>query len=346
MSSKTDGIVVLAVVLIAVVFAGEYFTYGHNVDRDASATWDVGSASYSVYSSGSDEYRAVLFDNGGHAPVDTLHIYADGTYDEYYTRACEMSDGAGPLYMEGDYYVEQVRESLKIRGFDDVVIIDAEGLENLLRTTMTSPSGIGVMVISYAVPGSVYSGQSDCLLINWINNGGSLYWLSSEIGRFYTDDSGLHKVGGDCTAHFFGIPVPVDCSDGDSLSYITGNTLNTEFTEALCLKNSTTEFGIDVSGLSGIQLGFGEDGYASVSMVSVGAGMICVFAGGFDINQLDDIGQVVASKLTCESTFLESQRGKVTRDSVEGIFSFSASDAYLFIYTGGVYANFGACFHA
>lgn len=346
MSSKTDGIVVLAVVLIAVVFVGEYFTYGHNVDRSASATWDISSVSYSVDSSGSDEYRAVLFDNGGHTPVDTLYIYADGTYDEYYTRACELSDGAEPLYMEGDYYVEQVRESLKIRGFDDVLILDGEGLEDLLRTTMLHPFGIGVMVISYAVPGSVYSGQYDCLLINWINNGGSLYWLSSEIGRFYTDDSGLHKVEGDCTAYFFGTSVPVDCSDGDSLSYITGNVVNAEFTEALCLKNSTTEFGLDISGLSGIRLGFGEDGYASISLVSVGAGTICVFAGGFDINQLDDIGQVIASKLTCGSTFLESQRGKVIRDSVGGTFSFSASDVYLFIYTGGVYANFGACFHA
>ncbi len=346
MSSKIDGIAVLAVVLIAAVFAGEYFTYGHDTDRSASVSWDTGSVSYSVDSSGSDEYRAVLFDNGGYTPVDTLYIYADGTYDRYYSQACELSDGAEPLYMEGDYYVEQVRESLKIRGFDDVCIIDGEGLEDLLRTTMPSPSGIGVMVISYAVPGSVYSGGPDCLLVNWINNGGSLYWLSSEIGRFYTDGLGLHRAEGDCTAYFFGTSVPVDCSDGDSLSYITGKTVNTGFTEALCLKNSTTEFGIDISGLSGIQLGFGEEGYASISMVSVGAGMICVFAGGFDIDQLDDIGQVIASKLTCGSTFIELQRGKVTRDSVGGTFSFSASDPYLFIYTGGVYANFGACFHA
>ena len=74
--------------------------------------------------------------------------------------------------------------------------------------------------------------------------------------------------------------------------------------------------------------------------------MICVFAGGFDINQLDDVGQVIASKLTCDSVFISMQKDKVTRETVRGSFGLSTSDAYLFIYTGGTYTNFGACFHA
>ena len=346
MVSKTDKIAVLAVVLIAAVFVGEYLTYGYEVDRDASASWESDKVSYSVKSSGSDEYRAVLFDNAGQVPVSKLYIYVDGTYDKYYRDACDLSDGARPCYIEAGYYAEQVRESLKIRGFTDVTLIDGIELEEILRSTMSSSAGIGIMVLSYAVPGSVYSGQSDCLLVNWVNGGGGLYWLSSEIGRFYTDDDGLHKVSGDCTAYFFGTSVPVDCDDKDELGYITGNPVGGVFTEALCLKNSTTEFGIDITGLSGIQLGFGEGGYASISLVSVGSGMICVFAGGFDINQLDDVGQVIASKLTCDSVFISMQKDKVTRETVRGSFGLSTSDAYLFIYTGGTYTNFGACFHA
>ena len=55
MVSKTDKIAVLAVVLIAAVFVGEYLTYGYEVDRDASASWESDKVSYSVESSGSDE---------------------------------------------------------------------------------------------------------------------------------------------------------------------------------------------------------------------------------------------------------------------------------------------------
>ena len=132
-----------------------------------------------------------------------------------------------------------------------------------------------------------------------------------------------------------------------------GSTIATEkigngFADAFCLKNSNVMNGVDVGKVFGaLGMGYSENGYSSIAMVPVGSGMVCVFAGIFDINQFDDIGQVVASGLAFDSIIIEHERGDVKRGEVSSGFVFdAASDPTLYVYIGGTYTKFAEVFHA
>lgn len=70
-----------------------------------------------------------------------------------------------------------------------------------------------------------------------------------------------------------------------------------------------------------------------------------MFSGGFDVNQIDDIGQVLASSVTVDSDIVCVQEGKVVRGTVEGSIDVPGGACTLYIYTGGFYMNHGEAFH-
>ncbi len=338
MERRVDIVAVVAVVLCVMVLVGGLSTYLQGVHSyDAEIGWNDGSVDIRTKSSGSDVYDVVLIDNGKRTAVSDVAVYVDGTYSKYYDKACRSSD---PPYLSQKYYAEQVSTFLKVRSFGSVSTCDTEALLEYLERTVSDPSGHSVLVSSYALPSSVYDGTADCILLKWIGAGGTLYWVGSEIGRFYTDSGGLHKVDGN-QALFL----------GNGRVNTAGSTIATEriengFAEALCLKNSNVQNGVDVSGVEGaLAIGYSENGYSSIAFVPLGAGTVCVFAGPFDINQLDDIGQVVASGLSCDSSIVSHVRGTVSRGWVSERIDFEGSPTSAYVFIGGAYVKYAEASH-
>ena len=338
MRHKVDLVVVLALALCAVVVVGEYCTYYSDIhEYGSTATWSDGRVDYTVSSSGSDVFSAILLENDGRKPVTDLCIFIDDGYMDHYAEAHGLS---GAVYLDQEYYAKQVWEALRFRGFSEVIQCSSSEISDYLRSTLSDPSGHALMVMSYSLPSEVYDGTDGCLLLEWMSEGGALYWLGSEVGRFYTDGSSLVEVSGNQEL-FFG----VRCIHDGSME-VADTKVDNGFTDAFRFKNSSLQFALDSSVIDGaISMGYSLDGYSSIVFVPFGSGQICVFSGNFDVNQIDDIGQVIASGLTVDSEISCVQEGKVVRGTIEGSIDVPRAGCTLYIYTGGFYMNHGEAFH-
>ena len=339
MDKKTVPLVVLAIVLCAVLVLGEVLTYGINThDFNAKAEFSSDTINYSVSSSGSDTYSVVVMDDNNVQSTEELYIYVDEEYDDYYKKALKI---ANVRYVEQKYYSEQIKKFLGLRGFDNVKMIDSKGLKTFIGETMSDPVGKGLFITTYALPAEIYSGNADDDLIKWIDNGGNLYWSSSEIGRLYIDSNGLHEVAGNQTL-FFG----KDCINTGKLAHAT-NAVDNGFRDAFTLLNSGLEFSMNTDGLTdSLSIGYCEDGYSSISFIKHGNGMICIIGSMSEIiPQLDDTAQIIASGLTYASEIVNVTKGNVVRGTVSGNVDFTVSgNAMAYIYIGGTYTVYGRCF--
>ena len=340
MENRTAPLVILAVVLCAAVVLGEVFTYAVNIHNfDSDAEFSSGTLNYSVSSSGSDTYSVVLMDENGVEPIKELHIYVDEGYDDHYN---DVQEKSGILYVQEQYYSEQIKKHLALRGFEDVTLVKNKELIDYIDATKDDPKGHGLYVTSYALPSEIYSGNPTDPLMVWINNGGSLYWSSSEIGRYYIDADGLHEVSGNQEL-FFG----KKCVNTGDLENAT-DVINNDFRTALTLQDSGLKFAIDTDGIAdSLSVGYCEDGYSSVSFVKHGSGMICVIGTMTEIiPQMEDTAQIIASGLTYASEIIDSVKGNVIRGTVSGSMDYTAiGDGRAYIYIGGTYTLYGRSYH-
>ncbi len=146
MDKKTVPLVVLAIALCAVLVLGEVFAYGINPHNyGIKAEFSSGTLNYSVSSSGSDTYSAVLLDNDSVAPTKELYIYADENYDNHYKEAFDKSSAR---YIRQQYYAEQVKKSLELRGFNNVQIINSNGLKDVVTSSVDNPGEKGLVITS------------------------------------------------------------------------------------------------------------------------------------------------------------------------------------------------------
>lgn len=337
MRPKLDLVAVCAILLCGVVIAGEYLTYSDFHDIRADAEWNDGRVEYSVYSSGSDAYSAILMDSSGMAPVTELMILMD---DGYRDRYAQVSDGGRVLYIDQEYYEEQIRGVLRIRGFTAVDSCTPSSLGTFLADTMDDPVGRGLIVTTYALPADVYDGAADCPLLRWVSNGGSLYWVGSEIGSYYIDGGELVSVSGNQEL-FLG----ADCINVGGPVY-ADIVVDNGFCTAFSMKGAGLRFSADPSRIDGaIGFGYESSGFCTVVLAPHGSGQVCVFGGPSDINQLEDIGQVIASGMTHLTKIVGSESSVVTRSTSESGFPVTVDRASLYIYFGGYYVNHGQVFH-
>lgn len=330
------GCAILAIILVAAVVVGEIVVV--TSDRSsygAEVVFEDGHADYNVTVAGSDIFDAVLLDREGSVPVTDLTVFVDEKYGEFYSQAEGLE-----YYIDQDYTSQQIAVALSNRGFDSIRNCDSSGLESFLEDTMDDPAGYGLMVTSFALPSSVYSGNEGDLLLKWISAGGTLYWMGSEIGRYYVDGDRLVEVEG-YQELLFG----TECINEGGPRYAE-SVVDNGFTEALTLSGSDLLYALDVSRIPGsLSLGYEADGYSTISLVPYGSGEICVFAGDFDIDLLDDMGQVVASGVTCETHVAGHQSGHVIRDTTYGSFEGVDENSTVYIYVGGMYVRFAEVFH-
>lgn len=327
--------IVIALVLVAVLVIGEVVVYtSERSDYSAEVWTEEGSVRYEIGTDGSKDYSVVLSDNGGYRSVERLYLYCD----------TEVPANTGNYTVDLPSYFEQLVNLLKVRGFDDVLIVDSDGLREALEFDLGADdcAGKGLVVVSGALPGSVYTGNADDTVLGWLEAGGSLYWHGSVVGECYTDRDGIHTVE-DSQTLFFGS----ECQNtGEAdMAYVE---TDDGYTSALSLQNNRVRYGIDPQrvgeGRECLATGFEADGYCSVGIVQHGDGMVCVLGGTYPSYLLYDLAQVISAGIGPDSEIVEVDEG-VSRGQTSGTMGASLADVenpVVYVYMGGYYPVYGS----
>lgn len=335
---KIDKIVVAAILVFIIVLAGEFIVYGSDVFKyDADAEWTEDGIDYSVYSSGSDTYSVILSDNGKFDAVSSLYIYLDETYDDYFEQADSVVDMDR---IDQSYWIDQIEKKSKNARFEDVIVCNESELIGILNDTENSRSR-GLLVISYALPQSVYTGSEEDLLLKWISSGGSMYWMGSQIGKFYTSPDSL-KIVDNNQSLFFGI----DCVNTGDTDLATSRIDSNVFAASLSLKNNSVKYGLNSESLTdSLAIGYCENGFSSITFVRHGDGMICVLGGDYTYALTDDFTQILAAGVAYCTEILIVETGEVERETLHHSIKINPNDCTnVYIYIGGYYAVYGESF--
>ena len=327
---RPDAIAVLSVALCGLILAGAFVAYSPGLyTYGADAEISDGTCRFTVSSSGSQPYSVAVLSHGGLPAVEDLRVYVDPTHEDYFREAHEGSRAYG---LSQEYYADQAIKLASIRGFQGASKCGPSELSGFIGSTLSDPAGRGIMVMTYALPSEVYSGHASDPVLEWVKAGGTLFWMSSEIGRYYVDGSGLHEVPGGQGLFLGDKKVNVVQRAPDRPS--------SDLTGALSMRSSNLMFSIPAEG--GLGLGFGDGEYSSIVFSPLGKGAVCVLGGGFDMNQLDDLGQILGAGVNLGTSLSAFREG--TTDA-SGEIGMEGGDS-VYVYIGGTYARYGEDFRA
>ena len=322
------------------------YSYDANTDSDGN---------YSVYCSGNNAYDAILTDNGSFESPSTLYIYYDESYGSVVNDA-EVEIGAMELTQK--YYLSQLVYNLSYYGYSNVTYVNAEEMTTLLSDTSTA-KGKGLVIIAGAIPDTSYNGTSSSAIVEWIQNGGSLYWTGEQIGKYISHSNGTVSeatsgysqlfVNSELNQTEYDPDIQYDDLAGiKAYDQVSGN----RYTDTLSLKDNYILYAPDTTAMAAgtyLTIGYTDGQYASITFVQNGSGMVCVLAGDYSNNQRMDFATVVAAGLCYCSEEIDWQSGDVTKGSVSGTFNnmdaVTAGDRLVsFIYIGGDFSVFGKTF--
>ncbi|MFA6710291.1 MAG: hypothetical protein WCR24_02720 [Candidatus Methanomethylophilaceae archaeon] len=286
---KIDWPLLTIIVLVFVIMVGQIsvywispYTYGSDVEvGDDGVTCNV-------YSSVTNEYTFSLFDNGDFPNIEHLYVYFDESYAVVDT-----------TYEEIEKKISDLEQELEIRDLT-VNRCDAILLGTLINSENTE--GYAIIMMTGAFPDTVYTGNADDALFNWLSEGGSIYWIYDAIGKYsahsITTAEPLSEVK-NYDMLFFNTAGAVNSntafgSDPDSDRNI-GSALNVMYNEST--------FGISTDVPCSIDIGFVKDGFSSVSLTKYydGTGMICVFGGNIISDTHKYLAQTIASGISYET---------------------------------------------
>ncbi len=162
-----------------------------------------------------------------------------------------------------------------------------------------------IIMTSGAFPDTVYDGTAGSPILKWISGGGSLYWVSMQIGRYIGHADGSVSDAAAGYERLFlgktGCLNPMEQNDemraGAAYSDVTDNDLR----YALSLKNNNILYAVDTSAMdagSYLAAGYCENiddkTYASTVFVRNGNGQVCIMAGDYSNHQRMDMSSLVA----------------------------------------------------
>lgn len=342
MDLKHDrALIAISVIVLVVLIVGEVYIYTFNANSiyGISTTPEDDGVSYTITSGISSTYEIVITDNGDFESPTEFYVYYDGNYK---SNLDDVFQPIGAKKLTQDYYVSQLIYQLENRGITAVTKVNADELKEALNGDISSSDcKKGLIVVSGALPDTVYTGKTGDLILNWVDNGGSLYWAGNLIGACYATEDELVSVDG-YQDLFFGCEC-LNTGDTDkAFSDIDSN----NYRYALSLMNNSVKFGVDADAVpSCTAVGYTEDGYSSIAFVKHGNGMICVLAGDYSNNQRADLAQIVSAGLCYNSTMIYDKSGSVTRSTISGVADISIPDKYysVYVYLGGYYLEYARC---
>lgn len=333
--------VVIAVILMAVMIIGEVVVYTSDyTDYSATASLVDESIYYEISSDGTKSYSVIINDNGDYTGTNCLYIYRDETYPTDYN---DVDVSIGAQVLDQKYYIEQVLNLLKTRNYCDVIVVNSEQLAEALADGVASGTSknTGLLMTSGTFPDTVYRGNENDLILQWVSDGGSLYWVGNLVGATYASQDGLHPVEG-YQYLFFGS----ECLNTGETDIAYSEIGDNGYTHALSLQNNKVKYAVNPDLLpddrASLSIGFIESGYASITIVQHGSGMICVFGGDYSNYQIYDLVQIIASGLGPHSTLVSIRSGTVSNGIESGrIEGVNGRNLSAFIYLGGYYPVYG-----
>jgi hypothetical protein len=334
---KYDKIVAISLVLVFVVVIGEVVVYGMGSDRYSSdASYDSGTIGYSLSATGSKEYSVAIM-NGGLDPIDELYIYYDESHATVYENP---SIALGGMPLTQSYYIGQLTNSLNVRGFTNVTMLNADELEERMLDDISTTFSKGLVVIAGSLPDTVYQGNASDTIFNWLQDGGRLYWAGNLLGAFYSTTDDIIDVPTGYQTLFFGS----EClNTGDTDTALSG--IDNGYRSAFSIINNKVMFGVNTSMLvstAHLAIGYTEEGYGSIVMTEFGNGMICVLGGDYSNNQRTDMAQVIASNICYSSTILKVEEGIASGNTGSQIDIGSVTgNISVYVYFGGFFTVYG-----
>jgi len=328
-------LIAIAAVIIAVILAGEAYIYTFNSDDkyNTSTSLSDGSLSYSIYSGNSNCYDVVMTDNGDFDPATDCYIYYD---DRYAANLNEVIQPIGSAKLDQSYYVSQLLYQLSNRGITTTVL-DADSLKTRLQNDIAADDcKKGLVVVSGALPDTVYEGNVTDTIFGWMSAGGRLYWAGNLIGSCYSTMKGIEPVIG-YQELFFGVS---GCLNENGPEKAYDDDSSNDYRHALSLLNNDIRYAPDTSmTMNSITMGYSDGTYSSISLIRFGEGMICIVAGDYSNNQRSDLAQVIGAQVCHKSVMMVHETGNVTRGSIGKDVSIitPSQNSVVYVYLGGYY---------
>ena len=340
MKSNTILTVIFALI-VATVLVGEVYVYTFNTDRYSSeVSMAADGIDYSVTSGGTSPYSVLVFDNGSFEKSSKYYVYYD---PDRGSNIEEVFVPVGARAFTQEYYISQLIKMLEYRGITDVEILNAANLRAAMDSDiLTGNITNGLIVLSGALPDTIYQGGASDTVFDWLQNGGRLYWAGNLLGAYYSVVGGVIEAPAGYQTLFLGSECLNTGDTERAMSDITSNDLR----HTLSLMNNNIKYGVDTAGLSGtyLEIGYAEEGYSSIVMTEFGNGMICVLAGDYSNNQRHDLAQIISSGICHLSAPAGYAGGTVERSTVTGHIdvTFTSGNNYvIYVYYGGYYPIYG-----
>ena len=338
-------IAAIAIATIAVILIGEVIVYTSSTDSfDIDVKKNGTDIDYNISVRGSQVYSVVALDNGNMQNMSEVYVY----YDENYGSAYVSEPGPiGSHELTQEYYIDQMVKHLVNRGSATVRILSAADLADALADDVGGAFQKGLIVISGALPDTVYSDTNN-LIFDWMSDGGRLFWVGNVLGKYVATPSGIIDGPSNHQTLFFGVS---DClntgEDSLALDDVTVNSLRYD----LSLRNNDIRYAVNTSaliaaGVNCLPMGFTDGTYDSIVLTEYGNGMICVFGGDLSREQYRDVAQIVSSGVCYNTTVMEVASGSVRYGSVNGSMDLSAAIEYVVVYAylGGYFPVYGQSF--
>lgn len=330
----------MAVAVVLLIGGGElalildsHSGYGSHVSFSENAV------QYTLTSDGSNSYEVVVLDNGSFAPNSAVYIYYDSSYGSAYVA------GGVPLGsrdLDQAYYVELLTKNLAYRGVT-ATVIGAAALAEL----MGMGTGCAVIIVSGALPSTVYTGCVSDPVFSWLEDGGRLYWAGNLLGAYSASVGSVTSVIG-YPEQLFGFARLNRGNDDEALNVCEGNDLR----EQLSIQNNRVRYAVDTSMIMGgsyLALGYTEGGYVSAVLTSYGGGQVCVLGGDYRYEQIEDLAQIVASGICYCSQVVGCAYGDMARETVTGEITVAGStdrNLSAYVYYGGFRPVYGRPFNS
>ena len=300
MNVRITGPTILAIIVIAVILAGEaiVFTSGHD-DYTTSVDWNPDSVSYRIDARGSHVYDVVVLKDSAEKPIDVT-IY----YDESYASVVnKVSVAVGGRALDQQYYAEQLVATLQLRDITEVSFADADQLKAKLQENGKDHA---VICISGSLPSTVYDGTSDSLILKWIESGGRLYWAGNVIGKYVSNGDSISTVT-DGERLFVGTSISEE-------SAVSHEKIDNGFCDCLYMQNNQTLYTPDPSQVSAehLAIGYTDGTRASVMISQLGEGFVCIMGGDYSNFQRIDMTQVLAAGISPTTEITDIVYGSVS----------------------------------
>ena len=271
-------------------------------DFSSEMTADENGIRFCIDSKGSHIYDVVVLKDSLDSPID-VSIYYDPEYPSV-VEGVEVAVGAQPLTQ--DYYVRQLDDTLAIRGIDNVQTIDAVGLRELMSEDGT---GHALIMLSGAIPDTVYDGTEDSSILKWISSGGRLYWAGNVLGKYIAHHDSLETVP-------YGVSLFMgsECIDDEGRTAYS-NVPSNDFRDVLYLQNNDVSYAVDETVIHDRTykgLGYTDGKHSSIGIVGLGDGMICILSGDYSNYQRIDMAQIIASGISPYTVIVQDLKGSVS----------------------------------